>query len=195
MTESRSADHFERLYQSSQDPWEFLTSAYEHDKYRNSLAALSDRRYESALEVGCSIGVLTRMLAPRCERLLGVDIVDAPLTAARAYCADMPQVRFQRMQVPRQWPDESFDLIVFSEVLYFLSSDDIRHCAEHALNTLLPSGIVLLVNWTGEIADPCTGDVASDRFIASVSGCLRVADAQRHANYRLERLVRDENHT
>jgi cyclopropane fatty-acyl-phospholipid synthase-like methyltransferase len=190
MTQSRPADHFERLYQSSPDPWGFLTSDYEQDKYRSSLAALGDRHYAAALEVGCSIGVFTRMLSPRCERLLGIDIVDAPLAAARAYCADAHHVRFQRMQVPRQWPDDSFDLIVFSEVLYFLSPDDIRQCARRVLDTLLPGGIVLLVNWTGKSSDPCTGEGASDHFIGHVEGRLRIIDAQRYPNYRLERLVR-----
>jgi trans-aconitate methyltransferase len=190
MTQSRPAEHFEHLYQSNQDPWGFLTSDYEQEKYRNCLAAVGDRQYAAALEVGCSIGVLTRMLAPHCGRLLGIDIVDAPLAAARAYCAEVPHVRFERMQVPRQWPDESFDLIIFSEVLYFLSPHDIKQCAHRVLDTLRPGGIVLLVNWTGETADPCTGDGASDHFIANVREHLEIIDAQKHPRYRLERLVR-----
>jgi hypothetical protein len=70
MTGSRAADHFERLYRSNPDPWGFDTSPYEQAKYRQTLAAVGARRFTAGLEVGCSIGILTRMLAPRCESLL-----------------------------------------------------------------------------------------------------------------------------
>jgi predicted TPR repeat methyltransferase len=188
-TNSRPASHFQDLYQASPDPWHFETSAYEQAKYRNSLRALGMRHFTSGLEVGCSIGVLTRMLANRCDRMLGVDIVEAPLPAARTRCADLPLVRFVRMQVPAEWPSEPFDLIVFSEVLYFLSADDIARCAQHVLNTLLPGGAVLLVNWTGETGDPSQGDAAPDRFIAAAAGRLGVAHQERHPRYRLDLLT------
>jgi SAM-dependent methyltransferase len=189
MTESRPPNHFQRLYESNPDPWAFQTSPYEQAKYRNTLAVLGNRRFSSGLEVGCSIGVLTRMLAPRCGRLLGLDIVENPLPAARARCTDFPQVRFERMQVPLDWPKEQFDLVVFSEVLYFLSADDIKHCAQRVLETLLPNGVVLLVNWTGETDDPSPNGTAPDRFIALVKDRLAVTHRQRHAQYRLELLA------
>src|SRR5271166_3514721 len=141
MTGSRSASHFERLYQSNPDPWGFRTSEYEQTKYRQTLLTLGDRDFTSGLEVGCSIGILTRLLAPSCDSLLGVDIVEEPLAAARARCADQPQVRFQRMQVPADWPEGGFDLMVFSEVLYFLSAADIERCASRVRRSLLPAGM------------------------------------------------------
>src|ERR1700761_708677 len=125
MSQSRNASHFARLYRAKGDPWDFVSSAYEQAKYRHTLDVLGERRFTSGLEVGCSIGVLSRMLAGGCERFLGVDIVEEPLPVGRARCADQPWVRFQRMTVPRDWPAGRFDLIVFSEVLYFLSAADI----------------------------------------------------------------------
>ncbi|MDR3530076.1 MAG: SAM-dependent methyltransferase [Rhodopila sp.] len=189
MTKSRPPSHFQHLYQTNPDPWDFETSSYEQAKYRNSLDALGGRHFVSGLEVGCSIGVLTRMLALRCGRLLGLDIVEAPLPAARARCADVPQARFARMRIPLEWPDEQFDLIVFSEVLYFLSAGDIERCARRVLDTLLPDGAVLLVNWTGKTDDPSPGNAAPDRFIAQVRDRLRVTHQERHPRYRLELLT------
>src|ERR1700753_3207386 len=118
MTGSRPAAHFERLYQSNPAPWALASSRYERAKYQRTRAVLGDRRFTAGLEVGCSVGVLTRMLAPRCDTLLGVGIVDAPLRAARTRCAAFSHVRFKRMRVPTEWPAHRFDLIVFSEVLY-----------------------------------------------------------------------------
>jgi SAM-dependent methyltransferase len=189
MIGSRDSSHFAQMYQSNPDPWGFGTDSYEHKKYRRSVKVLGGQRFASGLEVGCSIGVLTRMLAPRCERLLALDIVDLPLEAAAERCADQPWVRFQRMQVPDEWPDQRFDLIVLSEVLYFLSPADIDRCARRVKDSLLPSANVLLVNWLGQSDDPCSGDQAADRFLAATAGMLAVAYQERRPGYRLDLLA------
>ncbi len=186
MTESRSAAHFQKIYEASADPWGFGSDPYEQEKYRRTLAALGDRRFSSGLEVGCSIGFLTRMLATRCEALLGIDLVEQPLEAARARCADQPQVRFQRMQVPQAWPDGRFDLIVLSEVLYFLTAADIARCASRVQSSILPGATVILVNWLGQSDDPTPGDEAADRFIRASIGWLRVSNEDRRPGYRLD---------
>ncbi len=191
MNESRSAAHFERLYQSNADPWGFTTSPYEQAKYQRTLAVLGERRFAAGFEVGCSIGILTRMLATRCERLLGADIVEAPLQAARARCADLPQVRFQTMRVPAEWPEQRFDLIVFSEVLYFLSQADIDRCVERVLGSALPGATVVLVNWLGSTDDPTSGDDAAARWIHAAAGSFSVRQQERHEKYRLEVLALD----
>ena len=76
MTRSLPPSYFEALYASDPDPWRFASSDYERDKYAATLAALPRQLYRSGLEVGCSIGVLTAMLASRCRRLLAVDVAD-----------------------------------------------------------------------------------------------------------------------
>jgi chemotaxis methyl-accepting protein methylase len=88
------------------------------------------------------------------------------------------------MQVPDEWPEGQFDLIVLSEVLYFLSPDDVARCVRHVVGTLLPGGVVVLVNWLGQSDDPVSGDEAADSFIAA-SG-LEVTRQERMAGYRLD---------
>jgi SAM-dependent methyltransferase len=189
MTQSRPPDHFARLYQSNPDPWGFQTNPYEQDKYARSVDVLRrDRPFASGLEVGCSIGVLTRMLAPLCDALLGLDVVDQALADASQRCADQPWVRFARMRAPDEWPEGRFDLIVLSEVLYFLSPDDIDRCAVRVRDSLLPDARVLLVNWLGETDDPSSGDQAAERFIAAMAGRLTVAEQGREPRYRLDLL-------
>ena len=188
MTGSRSADHFQRIYRTNSDPWDFQ-SPYEQAKYGRTLGVLGDRRFASALEVGCSIGTLTHMLAPRCDSLLGLDIVEEPLQTARARCADQPQVQFQRMQIPMSWPEQRFDLILFSEVLYFLSTADIDRCVERALASLLPNALIVLVNWLGQSDDPTSGDDAAERFIQTSATHLMLRCQERHEGYRLDVLA------
>jgi hypothetical protein len=93
------------------------------------------------------------------------------------------------MHVPEDWPDRKADLIVLSEVLYFLTPADIGRCAERVLASLLPDAMVILVNWLGQSDDPCTGDEAANRFIAATSGPLRITHQDRQPGYRLDVLA------
>jgi 2-polyprenyl-3-methyl-5-hydroxy-6-metoxy-1,4-benzoquinol methylase len=185
---SCEAAYFEAMYAADPDPWRFRTSAYEAAKYAATVAAIADRRFRSALEVGCSIGVLSRQVAPLCEAFLGLDIAEAPLIEARARCQDLPQARFERMAVPQAWPKGGFDLVLLSEVLYFLSLEDIVATAAHARHSLLPGGTLLLVNWIGNPESPQPGDRAAEAFMAAAD--LPVAVQARAERYRLDLLRR-----
>jgi 3-phenylpropionate/trans-cinnamate dioxygenase ferredoxin reductase subunit len=137
------APYFEELYAREADPWDFATSDYEAAKYEATIAAL-DPPYASALEVGCSIGVLTERLAGQCDRLLAVDVAAAALVQARRR---VPAVRFERREIPEEWPDEPFDLIVCSEVLYYLDDAALDQTLGLIERTLVPSGSLLAVHW------------------------------------------------
>jgi cyclopropane fatty-acyl-phospholipid synthase-like methyltransferase len=184
------ADYFDALYAADPDPWNFAASPYERAKYTLTLNAMPKPRSRSALEVGCSIGVLTHSLASRCDSLLAVDAAQAPLIEARRRCADLPSVRFEQMFVPDQWPDEVFDLILLSEVVYYLSRKDVGRLASKVMRSLAPCGSVILVHWTGSTDYPLSGDEAVDLFIEEIgSGCV-VGRADRYAEFRLDVLSR-----
>jgi SAM-dependent methyltransferase len=175
------------MYAADPDPWRFATSAYERDKYTATLAALPRRRFVSALEVGCSIGVFTRELARRCDRLLAVDVAEAALAHARATCAD-GHVVFKNARVPQEWPPGRFDLVVLSEVLYYLDAVDIARVGSLARATLLDDGVIVLVHYLGDTDYPMTGDGAADAFVAAAG--LPVTLRVRADQYRLDRLER-----
>lgn len=185
---SRDKAHFERLYAASDDPWHFRDSAYEREKYDATMAALPARIFQNGLEAGCSIGELTARLAQRCRCLLGIDIVEAPLRAARARCTGMKHVSFRQMAIPADWPPGQFDLIVLSEVLYFLAADDLRATAARVRASLAARGVVLLVNWLGATGDPGTGDEAAEAFIAATAPELRLTFQQLQTQYRIDLL-------
>jgi protein-L-isoaspartate O-methyltransferase len=125
--------YFDALYTADPDPWNFAASPYERAKYTLTLNAMRKPRYRLALEVGCSIGVLTRLLASRCDAVLAIDAVRTPLVQARRRCADVPSVRFEQMFVPEEWPNGVFDLILLSEVVYYLSREDVACLAAKAV--------------------------------------------------------------
>jgi SAM-dependent methyltransferase len=189
---SLGPDYFDAVYAWSDDPWSFETSAYEHAKYADTLAALPRPRYASALEVGCSIGVLTRMLAGRCERLQSVDVAERALERARARCADLPHVRFERRVLPDAFPFATFDLVVLSEVGYYWSPTDLRRTLDLCAEGLTPGGDLLLVHWTPPVDDyPLTGDQVHE--IALGHPGFRHAHGHRRPQYRLDLLTRLEH--
>jgi trans-aconitate methyltransferase len=182
--------YFDRLYAADPDPWRFRTSAYERAKYAVTLAALPQQRFASGLEIGCSIGVLTRQLAPLCNRLLGLDVAAAPLVQARRACFGQPQVSFRQAQVPHDWPAGRFDLVMLSEVLYFIGPGNIPVLARCLQRSLLPGGAVVLVNWLGDTGTAVGGDAAAELMIEATDGLLLRRLHMRMPRYRLDVLTR-----
>lgn len=156
--------HFQTLYDRSSDPWSFETSPYERNKYAATLEALGGRRYHNAIEVGCSIGVLSAMLAGRCTRFLGVELNEKAARRARERLAGRVSARVLVAEVPRTWPRDCYDLVVLSEILYFLSADEIEQVAGHVARDLQPGGDCVLVNWLGDTDTELDGEAASALF-------------------------------
>ncbi|MDH2309221.1 class I SAM-dependent DNA methyltransferase [Methylobacterium brachiatum] len=188
-TTSLPPSYFDERYARDPDPWQFATSDYERGKYAATLDALPRDHYAAALEVGCSIGVLTEVLARRCDDLVSIDLAELALARARERCRDLPQVRFELAQVPGQWPEGAFDLILLSEVVYYLDANDVQRLVDRVRGCLQPGGDVVLVHWTGETHYPLTGDQAAERFIEGARGFLRVHVQARTDKYRLDVLV------
>jgi predicted TPR repeat methyltransferase len=190
VSRSLPPEYFDHIYAASPDPWDYETSDYEAAKYRATLDALPRRQYASAFEIGCSIGVLTDRLAARCARLLAVDVAECALDRARERCRHLPQVRFARMQVPVELPDERFDLIVLSEVGYYLSRTDLWQLREGIVARLDPGGHLVLVHWTPAIDDaPLTGDEVHQLLLA-VPDRLAWLTGRREQTWRLDVLER-----
>lgn len=186
----RGPDYFETRYAASPDPWRVASSDYEARKYAASLAALPAARYACALDVGCAIGVFTRDLAARCDRVIGVDVSPTAVEAAVARCRDLAHVTLAAMQVPQEWPEGTFDLIVLSEILYYLSDDDLAAVAQRVEASLAPGGTLLLVHWTGADAGRSAGDVAVAVFAAGLGAAIREVHRMRTDDYRLDVLAR-----
>lgn len=186
---SLTPEYFDNVYAANQDPWDFTSSEYEKAKYADTLQNLTQERYHSALEVGCSIGVLTEQLAARCDALLSVDVSETALELARTRCSARPNVRFARMQIPQQHPEGFFDLIVISEVAYYWSVSDLNRAITELARRQRAGGTLLLVHWTPEVHDyPLTGDTVHDIWLSRPE--WRGTRDLRRASYRLSVLER-----
>jgi predicted TPR repeat methyltransferase len=185
-TETIPAGYFDDRYRANIDPWQFRTSDYERAKYQATIEALGRPRFASALEIGCSIGVLTGLLASRCASITAIDASAIAIAAARE--AGISNAMFQVGALPQDFPPGRFDLIVLSEVLYYFSEPDLRRVAMLCAESLLEGGEVIVCHWLGETDYPLTGRAASDLFAQAIAVRLPFRDILRNDVYRLERL-------
>ena len=188
MTPSVGPEFFDDIYARNIDPWDF-GSEYERLKYADTLAQLPPGRFRSGLEIGCSTGVLSGILADRCDRLLGVDFAEAALAAARRRHAGRSDLIFSRLHLPGEKPAGRFDLIVLSEILYFMDRADVQATARVVDQVSERGATVILAHWLGNSADhPLHADEAVEAFVAATSNFASAAKSVRRQGYRLDLL-------
>jgi hypothetical protein len=156
---SGSTAYFEGLYERSADPWRLATRWYETRKYMLTMASLPRRRYRRGFEPACSIGLLTAMLAERCDTLLATDSVMDAVRTTRDRLADHHHVDVVQMRVPGAWPAGTFDLIVLSEFCYYLTPHELALLVRRSAGALEADGALIAVHWRHPIEGfPLTGD-------------------------------------
>jgi SAM-dependent methyltransferase len=128
---SSMTQYFDELYRRDDDPWKLRKGWYEQRKRSLTLALLPRPHYRNAFEPGCANGELTAELATRCDVLLAADLNATAVRLARERVAAEPHVRLEQRTMPAQWPHEAgpFDLIVISELAYYLDATDLNTLA------------------------------------------------------------------
>ncbi|MCT0202814.1 class I SAM-dependent methyltransferase [Synechococcus sp. CS-603] len=183
-------DYFNLLYTQNSDPWAFESSPYEAAKYAATLAVLPQLHYCNALELGCSIGVLTQQLALRCNQLLATDISEVALAKAEVRCKNLNNVRFQRRDLSTDFTNGQFDLILVSEVANYLSQQELEVLRSNIANALIPGGSLLLVHYTGKTHYPLTADQVHQTFLEWEGVAWKSEERQCRVDYRLDLLTK-----
>jgi hypothetical protein len=170
---STDRSYFEGMYGDEADPWDFEHSPYEQRKYAVTVASLPRLRYRSAFEPGCSVGVLTELLATRCDRLLSSDIIPAALQRAETRLGESATVCFEQRSIPDQWPSGPFDLVVLSEIAYYFDRTDLASVMACVIGSTKPGAHVVGVHWLGETDYPLSGELTHG-IIAETPGLFTV---------------------
>lgn len=175
-----SPAYFEAMFAGNDDPWSFRSRWYETRKRAMTLASLPRARYVSAYEPGCANGELSAELAARCDHLLISDGTPRAVDIARARVSHLPHVEVIEAWVPGDWPRARFDLVVISELGYFLSPDALDELTAKVRGSLLPGATVLACHWRRPIAGcALNGDEVQARIGQglALSRLTRVNDA------------------
>jgi len=159
-------EYFDEQWARGADPWEHGTRWYETRKYDLTVAALPRPRYRRSFEPGCGAGFLTRRLAHRSEDHLAMERHPVGVAATRERCADRSTVQVVEGRIPDDWPTGTFDLIVLSEVLYYLDGEDLEACLTKARRSLDAGGHLIAVHYRRDVsAHRWTGDEVHDRLV------------------------------
>ncbi|WP_119286460.1 class I SAM-dependent methyltransferase [Azohydromonas sediminis] len=161
-TDAQARTYFEQLWRDG-DHWDLDADPYEHAKYDAQLALLDadrgpGRRYGRALEIGCAAGAFTRRLAPRCERVVGVDIAQPAIARARERTT-AANVEYEVANVMnwQQGLAGGWDLVVFAETICYLGwlypFFDVAWLAHCIYEGTRPGGRLLLANTCGGTDD------------------------------------------
>ncbi|WP_369976400.1 class I SAM-dependent DNA methyltransferase [Xanthomonas bundabergensis] len=139
-------EYFGAIYRDD-DPFGYRERWYEARKRALLLASLPRARFERAWEFGCSNGELTAALAPRCAALLATDLSERAVALATQRNADAAHVQVRQAEHPRSWPPGRFDLIVFSEVGYYLPLPLLQDCIQRLRASLTEQGVLVACHW------------------------------------------------
>lgn len=187
--EAVPAAHFENLFEHSSDPWHYETTAYEADRFRRTIDALGGKRYSQALELGCANGALTSRLLPQCDAIIATDVSVAALKAARARFSTTSNIDFRQGNLPEDLPEGRFDLIVVSDMLYYLGLRGITRLMAQLPSRAAPGCRIVISNYLGATDCVLTGEMAAEIAIAHLPGWTRI-DADRTDRLRIDVLER-----
>jgi SAM-dependent methyltransferase len=169
---------FDTMYAESADPWELAERWYDRRKYAITMAMLPAARYRHAFEPGCSVGVLTQHLTARCDRVTATDVVAAAIDAADARLRNSGlrgTVTLAVSSIDSPWPQDDFDLVVLSEVGYYLTAPALRAVLDRECPRLAPGATVIAAHWRHHVAEyPLSGDEAND-IVAATPDLFRLA--------------------
>ena len=161
-----SETYFDALYHNNTDPWQYQTRWYEKRKRDICLALLPQQYYNTAIELGCGNGIFSELLAHRCHALVSIDGNAQAVRLAKQRVTALRHVRILQEVIPnvlsnlpsalmQAYPlsddtlasKPAFDLMVISEILYYLSLEDIDIVIDWIEKHLAPYGTLLCCHW------------------------------------------------
>ena len=147
MIRPTDARYFDQLWAASPDPWEHEYRFSETRKYDLTVSALDRLRYRRGFEPGCGIGRLTERLARRCDELVAWDRAPRATEVTRDRLGAAMNVAVEVGDLGHEFPDGSFDLFVFSEILYYFTPEQLVALAERVDHSAEDHATLLAVHY------------------------------------------------
>lgn len=144
-----------------------------NDRFHDQLLATFPQHVTAALDVGCGTGTLTRRLAERAGRALGIDFSPGMIRLARERSIGLANLEFREADLLEiELPPESFDVIASVATLHHVP---LAPALERLGGWLEPGG-------TLAVLDLMSTDTLADHLWGVVSGLRRLAGGRRVGN-------------
>jgi cyclopropane fatty-acyl-phospholipid synthase-like methyltransferase len=154
-----------RFFDKGGDPFGFDVNPDEQAKFRRTLEVCGEGDLGRVLEIGCAVGSFTELMAPQATDLLAIDVSEAAIEQAKERLRGIPHVHAETRSLPAEFPDGPFDLIVASDVLYYLTVDELETCLRLIEERLAPGGALVAVHYVPRVGTLLNGDELHD-FLA-----------------------------
>lgn len=143
---NQNRNNFETLFATQPDPWKY-TSEYEQTKYEQTLSLIPQSKVNNVLELACAEGHFTVQLAAKVKRLLATDISQIALERTAERCNQFKHIDFKRLDLVADDIPGTFELVICSEVLYYVGSKtDLKNVALKMMNAVEPGGYILMAH-------------------------------------------------
>lgn len=138
--------HFETIFAQTPDPWKYTTD-YERIKYEQTLSLLPAQPIKDALEIGCAEGHFTVALAKQVKHLTVADISEIALSRTAARTKAFDNIDFRQLDLKSDPLPGVYDLIVCSEMLYFMDDlETLRAVCRKVAMALKPGGRLVVAH-------------------------------------------------
>ena len=151
LSQTNRRAYWDSLYRTP-DPMAY-GSDYEQLKYKRTLELLPPGPIGRAVEAGCSEGIFSALLAPCVGHLTAVDISQTALQRARERGRAFDNVEYRQLDFFDDELPQELDLLVCSEVLYYLADRTALASVSIKLAAALAPGGHLLVAHGKELKD------------------------------------------
>lgn len=131
---------------SQPDPWQYSTE-YEQVKYDRTLSLLRGLPTSRVLELACAEGHFTKQLAPHVDQLISADISATALQRAQVRCAEHSNIRYQQVDLLEDPFPGDMDVVLCSEVLYYMGGvEPLKSVVAKLYGALRPGGYLVTAN-------------------------------------------------
>lgn len=166
---------------SAPDPWRLSTNPFELRRYQimdGMLARAAAKGAARGLEIGCAAGEFTERLVHHCASLHVVDVLPEALERCRKRIGAAPHVRYSVADISEPLPgDEVYDVVVLSEVTYYLGPRDaVRTAMEHVARLVAPGGSIIFGSATDDTVRRWKYECGAETAIGELTRELTLAE-------------------
>jgi SAM-dependent methyltransferase len=184
---------FERKFRENIDPWNYTSSLFERFKRRVLIRACGLTKYGRVLELGCANGETTFALTRISLRLLAVDGSVTAIEAAKRRLAGNAHVSFSCLTIPEEMPRGPFDLIIISELAYYLPKHRLSLLGRRISASLASGGRAVVLNNRRLFDDAAQHPaLAHRRLILHLERSLRLINRAQFPRFAVASLVRPQ---
>lgn len=148
--EPKSRRYYETLYQSSEEPWNYRDRGVEILRHDAIIRVLSEirPRYANALDIGCSLGQLTRKLAALTDEVFAFDISETAVRKARSQSGGVPFHFFIGTLPGLALVRSKLELILACDCIHEFVPEARREAAVREIRAALaPNGLALFCDY------------------------------------------------